>query len=191
MEIPVQLSAKGLELSPEQTELIRAAVQGLERFFTRLVGCRVVVSVPHRRPRGEPVAWTVRLSLTAPGGELVITRQPKPSFREALDDAIDAASRRLQDYAREIRGDVKGRAGELRGRISRLLAYEGYGFITTEDGSEIYFHRNSVPDGSFDRLTVGDEVRYVETEGDEGPQASTVVPRGHPASTASGPGEVF
>jgi cold shock CspA family protein len=86
---------------------------------------------------------------------------------------------------------VKLRAGELNGRVSRLLAYEGYGFITAEDGSEIYFHKNSVPDGGFDRLTVGTEVRYVETEGEQGPQASTVVPRGHPAPVPSGPGEVF
>jgi len=191
MEIAVHLSAKGVELAPEQETLIRAAVAGLERFFSRLVACRVVVSVPHRRPRGEPVAWMLRLSLTVPGGELAITRQAKPSFREAVEDAFDAARRKLQDYARELRGDVKLRAGEQRGRVSRLLAYEGYGFITAEDGSEIYFHKNSVPEGGFDRLTLGAEVRYVEAEGEQGPQASTVVLRSQPAAAAPGQGEVF
>lgn len=187
----VHVSAKGVELTPDQEAPIREAVAGLERFFTRLVACRVVVTVPNRRPRHEAVSWTVRLSLVVPAGELAITRQAKPSFREALDDAFDAARRRLQDYARELRGDVKPHIGELQGRVTRLYGYEGYGFITGADADEIYFHRNSVPDGGFDRLTVGTEVRYVETEGEQGPQASTVVPRGHPAPAAAGSGEVF
>ena len=70
MEIPVHLSCKGVELTPDQEALIRDAVAKLERFFDRLVACHVVVSVPNRRPGGEPVAWTVRMALTVPGGEL-------------------------------------------------------------------------------------------------------------------------
>ena len=42
------------------------------------------------------------------------------------------------------------------------------------DGREIYFHRNSVLDAGFDRVSVGAEVRFVEEEGVRGPQASTV-----------------
>ena len=44
----------------------------------------------------------------------------------------------------------------------------------TADGRDIYFHRNSVLDNAFDRLTVGSEVRFVEEIGEKGPQASTV-----------------
>jgi cold shock CspA family protein len=49
----------------------------------------------------------------------------------------------------------------------------------TTDG-EIYFHRNSVVGGAFDKIEIGDEVRFVAqySESDEGPQASTVVPLG-------------
>ena len=74
-----------------------------------------------------------------------------------------------------------------RGRVTRLYGYEGYGFITAEDGREIYFHGNSVPDDGFDRLTIGTVVRYVEAEGEQGPQASTVIPLGRPTPTVSGP----
>jgi hypothetical protein len=115
MEIPIQLTARGLELTPDEEAMIRGAADGLERYFGRLIGCRVVVSVPHRRPGGEPIAWSFGLSLTVPGDELVVTRQAKPTFREALDDAFDAARRRVQDYAREVRGDVKARAATPRG----------------------------------------------------------------------------
>ena len=179
MKIPVHITAKGPALAPDQEAMIQASVAGLERYFARLVGCRVVVGVPHRRPGGEPVEWTFRLFLTVPGGEVAVTRQARASFREALEDAFDAARRRLQDYAREMRGDVKLRAEELQGRVSKLLSYEGYGFISAQNGDEIYFHRNSVPNAGFDRLEIGTDVRYVAEEGERGAQASTVVPLGH------------
>ena len=66
------------------------------------------------------------------------------------------------------------------GRIARLLPERDGGFILTSDGNEIYFHRNSVANSGFDRLAVGDEVRFVaqHSESAVGPQASTVVPVG-------------
>ena len=47
-------------------------------------------------------------------------------------------------------------------------------FPSMAEGREIYFHRNSVLHEAFDRLRVGAEVAFVEEEGDQGPQASTV-----------------
>jgi cold shock CspA family protein len=54
------------------------------------------------------------------------------------------------------------------------------GFCSAIDRLEVYFHGNSVVDGSFDKLKAGDEVRLViaEGEGIEGPQASAVTPIG-------------
>ena len=59
-------------------------------------------------------------------------------------------------------------------RIARLFPDEGYGFIETADGREVYFHKNSVVGERFERLEVGKEVRFVEEHGENGPQASTV-----------------
>lgn len=188
MKTEVHLSCKGVELAPEEESLVRAEVEKLERFFDRLVACRVVVSAPHRYAGGQPVAWTIRLALTVPGGELAVNRQAKPSFRHALQDTFDAARRQLQDHAHELRGDVKLPTGAPMGVVTRLFGYEGYGIISADDGREIYFHRNSVPDGEFDHLAVGVKVRYVESEGKQGPQASTVVSLGRPAPAASSPG---
>jgi cold shock CspA family protein len=63
------------------------------------------------------------------------------------------------------------------GRVASLIAEQDYGFIEASDGSEVYFHRNSVVGGGFDKLAVGDEVRFSfhAEEGEKGPQASTVV----------------
>jgi outer membrane receptor protein involved in Fe transport len=54
---------------------------------------------------------------------------------------------------------------------------KGFGFLETDDGREIYFHRHSVANGGFDRLHIGTTVRFVEEQGEKGPPASTVVPR--------------
>jgi cold shock CspA family protein len=50
-----------------------------------------------------------------------------------------------------------------------------YGQLITPDQRLIYFHRNSVVNGDFDKLEIGAEVRFVEETGEEGPQASTVM----------------
>jgi cold shock CspA family protein len=42
----------------------------------------------------------------------------------------------------------------------RLFPDEGYGFLTNEDGEEVYFHRNSVLEGVFDQLRAGSDVRF-------------------------------
>jgi cold shock CspA family protein len=59
-----------------------------------------------------------------------------------------------------------------------LLRWEGYGFLTAQDGREIYFDRRSVLNDAFDRLEEGTPVRYMEEPGAEGPQASTVAAAG-------------
>ena len=80
-----------------------------------------------------------------------------------------------------VGGDVIGtqahRSNEFprgRGVVTQLFPYEGYGFLETEDGLEVYFHRHSVLDAAFDRLEIGSVVRFVEETGIKGPQASTV-----------------
>jgi cold shock CspA family protein len=65
-------------------------------------------------------------------------------------------------------------------RVSKLFLHEGYGFLETADGREIYFHSNSVLEPGFDHLQIGTEVRFAEEQGAEGPQASTVAVVGKP-----------
>ena len=65
--------------------------------------------------------------------------------------------------------------------MAKFLAGEDCGFIKTPDGREIYFHRDAVLNGAFDRMVVGAEVHFVEEEGENGPQARIVRLRRHPA----------
>jgi cold shock CspA family protein len=175
MQLPIQISERGCTLTAEQRTLLQREAGKLERFYPRISACRVLVTVPAHQARGVPATFQVRLDLTVPQGELAVTHLDRPSLAEAAQDAFDAAARRLQDYAREQRTEVKRHEGPSTGTVTRLSVLEGFGFITAPDGEEIYFHRNSVPDG-FERLEEGMDVRFVESAGEKGPQASTVVP---------------
>lgn len=61
-----------------------------------------------------------------------------------------------------------------------MFYHEGYGFIETPDGDEVYFHRNSVTGTDFGRLEVGQKLRFTEEPGEKGLQASAVHLSGNP-----------
>lgn len=175
MQVPLRISTHRFTLSPETEDFVRERALRLERFYPRLTRCNVIVNGYSRHHRtGGPVS--VRIHLGVPGGELTVDRQPAESVDVALREAFDAARRQLQDQWRLQRGEVKNHEPRPEGRVIRLFPEEGFGFLLTPDGREIYFHAHSVLDPGFDALEVGTLARYVEEHGDEGPQASTVSP---------------
>ncbi|HEV8717879.1 MAG TPA: cold shock domain-containing protein [Candidatus Binatia bacterium] len=114
------------------------------------------------------------IDLTVPGAELVVTREENEELLVAIRDAFLATRRQVQEYARRQRGEVKTSETPPHAMVSKLFAHEGYGFLETPDGRELYFHRNSVLAPGFDHLEIGTEVRFAEELGEKGPQASTV-----------------
>ena len=178
MQVPLQVTFRNVEPSPAVEADIREKAAKLEEFSDRITSVRVVVETPHRHHR-QGKLFHVRLDVRVPGRELVVSREPTEhhAYEDvyvAIRDAFDAARCQLEDYAREVRGAVKTHEPSPRGRIVRLDPTAGHGFIATPDGREVYFHRHSVADADFDRLCVGDEVRFAEEQGEQGPQASTV-----------------
>lgn len=109
MKRPLSLIARGVELTPEMTAEIEARAEKLKRFYPRLIGCTVYVDGPGpRHRRGGP--YEVRLDLSVPGAEpILVTRQKQERLDRAVDEAFDAATRRLQDLIRLQRGEVKRR----------------------------------------------------------------------------------
>ncbi len=180
MQLPLQVTFRNMEPSEAVERAVREKAAKLERFYERIMGCRVVLeAVTRRHHQGN--LYRVRIDLTVPGRELVVSREPgKDHAHEdvyvAIRDAFDAMRRQLEDYARKRRGEVKHHEAPPHGRIAQL--FPDHGFIETPDGREIYFHRNSVLNGGFDHLQVGTEVAFTEEEGIKGPQASTVRPLG-------------
>jgi len=182
MQIPLQISFRNMDPSPAVEERIRKKAAKLERFHDRIVGCTVVVEAPHRHHHKGKL-YNVRIDISVPGKDLVVDRaKPLDHAHEdvyvAIRDAFNAAVRRLEDQTRKMRGGLKSHAVPPHGKIASL--FDDYGFITTADGEEVYFHQNSLVGANFDTLKVGNEVTLVvaEEEGVEGLQASTVKPVG-------------
>jgi cold shock CspA family protein/ribosome-associated translation inhibitor RaiA len=169
----LQITTRDVVLAPADERAIRDAAAHLETFWDRITSCRVLVEVPRRRGRTGRL-YNVRIDLDLPGGEVVIRRQPRDTLLTAVQEAFKAAQRRVQDAARRTRGDVKLDRSAPRGVVTRLFPWEGYGFITDDGGRELYFDRQSVLAGGFDRLEEGMDVRFAEAVGEKGPQASTV-----------------
>ncbi|HAM51155.1 MAG TPA: 30S ribosomal protein S30 [Nitrospiraceae bacterium] len=177
MEIPLQITARNLDLPEAVKADIREKAGKLESFYDRIIRCRVVVEIPHRH-QIEGIAYNVHIDITVPSAELVVKREANEDLVVAVRDAFDAARRKLEDFARRQRGDMKHHEEVSLAQISVVFADEGYGFITTPDGREIYFHKNSVLNHDFKSLRKGMTVRFAEEKGEKGPQASTVTVTG-------------
>lgn len=179
MQIPLVISFKGMPSSDAAEARIRREATKLDRFYDRITSCQVTIEEPHRH-RNQGRLFAVRIHLTLPHDkDLVVRRAPDQRQAHedpyvAIRDAFDAARRQLQDRVRIRRGEVKAHEAPPQGRVARLVPDEGYGFIETAEGVEIYFHRNSVVNAAFETLAPGMEVRFAEEMGEKGPQASTV-----------------
>jgi ribosomal subunit interface protein len=178
MQVPLQVTFRHVFHSGGVESRIRERAQKLDQLSDQIVAARVVVDLPQQRRRKGRV-FQVQIDITVPGKELVVNRDPLINHAHedvyvAIEDAFDAMERKLKEYAREVRGEVKADTGPERGIVGELFPDEGYGFIKTRDDRDIYFHRNSVLNDAFERLHVGAEVRFAEEDGEKGPQASTV-----------------
>jgi cold shock CspA family protein len=202
MEIPLKITFRNMPSSKAIEANIREKVNKLDSLYGGITSCRVIVEAPHRHHH-KGKAYQVRIDMAVPGDEIVINRAPKrleaakSSHSEELEnglaeshepskhgahedayvairDAFNAAGRKLQDHARRKQGKVKNHESAAQARVARIFPIEDYGFLETPDGREIYFHKNSLLQNSFDRLEVGTEVYFAEEIGEKGPQASTV-----------------
>lgn len=183
MQLPLQISFHGLDRSEVLEANVREHATKLEEFCDRVTSCHVVLEKPHKHHHRGNI-YHVRIHVAVPRRELVVDREPEADHAHedpyvTVRDAFKAMRRQLEDYAREIRGDVKTHAAQPHGRVVRLSPDEDYGIIESSDGREIYFHRHSVLDDAFVRLEVGTIVTFVEEQGEKGPQASTVRVSGH------------
>lgn len=178
MILPLQITFRHMDPSPALEARIRELASRLDRFSEHIMRCHVTVQPPpHHKQQG--VLHDIRIDITLPEEQISIRHaHPVDHAHEdpyvALRDAFRAARRKLEDYERIRRGDVKTRVGPAEGRVQELDPQGGSGRIETDDGRLIYFHKNSVVDGRFQDLAIGTRVRFAEEAGDLGPQASTV-----------------
>lgn len=183
MDRPLQIAFKDLDSSAYLEGLIRERVDRLERFHHRIIGCRVVIEIPHRSPRSAKQPIGVAVEVEVPGRNTIVAKDEENRHDTKNDQTVvinrvfDAVQRQLEDAAKIQRGEVKVHegAGET-GLVVRLFPEQNYGFIEVKGAPDLYFTRNAVTGGDFDDIAVGTMVQITRAtaEGPMGPQASSV-----------------
>ncbi|HJU84707.1 MAG TPA: HPF/RaiA family ribosome-associated protein [Holophagaceae bacterium] len=182
MAMPVQVVFHDLGHSDAIEAAVRKRAEKLESFFGAIQSCRVVVEIAQKH-KHQGKLYNVRIDLTVPQGILAVNRHAHEDVFVAIREAFDAARRRLEDHARVVRGDVKQHPKGFGGRVARVFPMEGYGFIETPGGEEVYFSAENLVDHSFEELTVGTEVHFIEDVAGEGLQAKRISLPRHTART--------
>lgn len=62
-----------------------------------------------------------------------------------------------------------------KGRVKWFNAEKGYGFIESEEGTDVFVHFSAIAMEGYKALNEGEEVEFDVIEGAKGPQASNVV----------------
>jgi len=144
----------------------------------KILSCDVVVARPHRQGHKGNI-YHIEIRLHVPGDYIIIDKEPEKNHAHediyvAVRDAFDALERKLDNFIQKRRGFVKTHEPVPRASIARIFPEDGYGFIITQDGREIYFSENSILNKNFKELTIGQEVRYTEEVGTKGPQVTSM-----------------
>jgi cold shock CspA family protein len=180
MHIPLEISFHGLSRNESIEQIIRNDAAKLERVCDRLISCRVGIKLDQKSSNtGNP--FRVRIEMRVPPGHnLVVTntsgvKEAAGDLPTTVKNTFKSAHRRLKQLVEKQQGETKSHPQqEISGIITKIFAEEGYGFLRSLDGDEIYFHRNSIVNDDFDRLKPGTGVSYTAEVGENGLQASSI-----------------
>ena len=186
MQVPLEVSFHNTESSKWAENEILTRVAELEEIYGRLTSCRVRVD-QRAENRNGTIPPVVRIELGIPGhNDLVVSHEPehlqqkfqRPDLHNAIHEAFRIAERRLRDLKEQREGRTKeplhDSENQSLGQVVELAPDSDHGFLLTKEGGLLYFHRNAVLTGDFDKLDRGDELYYVEDVGDSGPIATKV-----------------
>jgi ribosomal subunit interface protein len=177
--VDLEIQTQHVAMQPEWRALIEERLLRLAERYPKLV--RVHVTLKHGRHhlRG---AEEVDIVATYPGATIRAAKQEE-EMRDAVHAALDAFERELVKHHEERRHFGKPPGPRCSGTIVRLFTDRGYGFIVTDEGEKVYFHRNALHELDFDSLSLGLPVELDIESGKQGPQASRVFPVGERMAT--------
>ena len=180
MQVAPELIFHDVERSAWVENYILERVRRLDRFAEGITSCRVSLTRDqgsHHKGNRYSLMVEVRMppSHDLAARKAKIVRDPAGQLPALINLGFGAIERQLKKTAELRRGEGKRPDhGGPHGIVEKLFD-EGYGFLrAVDDDRQVYFHRNSVLHGDFERLAIGTEVRFTPQDGDEGPQASSV-----------------
>ena len=152
-------------------------IEALVVDHTDLIDVWIDVQVnTHHRHGGDEVSLRAQVR----GSEIVVRREGEEAGL-ALRDVLEAFEREVHEM-RNRRGD-RSRGGPQTnvpphlGIVDRVFLERGYGFILTDAGDRVYFHRNAVQhELRFETLEEGQRVALNFEPGEKGLQATVVQP---------------
>jgi CspA family cold shock protein len=66
-------------------------------------------------------------------------------------------------------------ASTVKGKVKWFNSTKGYGFITTEEGKDVFVHFSAIKMDGYKSLDENEEVEFDVVDGEKGPQAANVV----------------
>ena len=156
---------------------------GLARKLSREAVDAIILAISNSLARGE------RVTLVGFGTFQVRERKARKGVNPQTRQAITIPAKKVPKFKPGKRLKEPKREGEVKknrqvqieennkmakGTIRRLMRDRGYGFITTEDGKDIFFHRTALRDLRFDSLKEGQPVEFEVEEGSRGPRAVNI-----------------
>lgn len=179
MQSPPKITYLNMTPSNAIDDHVNRRLEELEKYHPRIVGCDVVIAAPQKLKRNAR-DFEVRLTIRVPGPDIYVAQHVGRSgavedVNLAIHKAFDSARRTLKEQKREMsRREVKHHPPVTHGRIERLFAGEGYGYAVTDDGREVYFERDSLVSGDWDKLKIDGTIRFREMAGEKGPYAANI-----------------
>ena len=133
----------------EMTEAVEtqilAHVKALQDYVNGLTGCTKCLQ--HLRFIVIEKAGRVRIHLDVPGSEPTIDKQNSVDLSSAINEAFAATRIILERYVHQLRHDVEPQGFSPDVRVTTIFPPDGYGFLETPDGREVYFrHSRSADD---------------------------------------------
>ncbi len=123
MDIPLELSFHNMKPSDGLQAAVSEHIARLEKLHDHIIGCRVVIELPHKSHRAGHNLPDVHILLRVPGAEIAVTRETMhaagwKSATDAyavLDNAFAVATSQLREHRRVTQGAVKYKSGQPRG----------------------------------------------------------------------------
>ena len=168
----VYIEGQHTDIQPALRDWITERFEKLNTPHDDILHARMVLAKATHHIQGADEARVI-LSLA---GKTLNASKTTETLDDAVNAALDAIVREVQDYRTQRRGVVKEPGPRPRGRIVRLFVDRGYGFIETDARREVYFHAHAVHGIPFEKLMVGMVVDLDIETGNKGPQAARVIP---------------
>ncbi len=180
MQLPPGIVYAGVERTPALDGVVHKQIAKLERICDYIVSIHVAIQnyTPRRRTGNS---YRVRIDTRIPRGHEIVVKRVSVASRQfeplpaVILRAFKSTQRQLGGLVERQRHEVKSHPqNQVAAFVEKIFRDEGYGFLRSLDGQQVYFHKNSCLHGEWERLTVGTGVRYAEEQGERGPQASSL-----------------